>query len=49
MWSRTFPLLKNRIIYGSGADTFAIYFPQNDPIGKINNFRKINVYVDKTP
>jgi hypothetical protein len=47
MWSRTFPLLKNRIIYGSGADTFAIYFPQNDPIGKINNFRKINVYVDK--
>ncbi len=30
IWSRTIPLLKNRILLGSGADTFALVFPHND-------------------
>lgn len=30
IWSRTIPLLKNSIIFGSGADTFSLVFPQND-------------------
>lgn len=35
-WSRTIPLLRHTIIKGYGADTFAIYFPQNDYAGKYN-------------
>lgn len=30
VWSRTIPLLKKHIIIGSGPDTFAIAFPQQD-------------------
>jgi hypothetical protein len=30
IWSRTIPLLKNKIILGSGADTFSLVFPHND-------------------
>lgn len=30
IWSRTFPLLKNNIIIGSGPDTFVLDFPQQD-------------------
>ncbi len=30
IWSRTIPLLKDRLILGSGADTFTLVFPQND-------------------
>lgn len=36
IWSRTLPLLKNRIILGSGADTFMIVFPQEDHVGLYN-------------
>lgn len=35
-WSRSIPLLKHTAIKGYGADTFAIYFPQNDYAGKYN-------------
>lgn len=34
IWSRSIPLLKNTKFIGFGPDTFAIYFPQNDIIGK---------------
>lgn len=34
IWSRTLPLLKGRLIAGTGADTFALYYPQNDYAGK---------------
>ena len=37
IWSRTFPLLKNYILLGSGADTFTLVFPQNDYLGKVHN------------
>jgi O-antigen ligase len=30
IWSRTIPLLKDHLILGSGADTYAIVFPQQD-------------------
>ena len=36
IWSRTLPLLKDTILIGHGADTFAMYFPQADYAGKYN-------------
>lgn len=37
IWSRTIPMLKKYFILGSGADTFAIAFPQQDYVGLYNN------------
>lgn len=34
IWSRSIPLLKHTLFIGYGPDTFAIYFPQNDFMGK---------------
>ena len=42
IWSRTLPLLKDTILVGHGADTFAIYFPQDDYAGRYN----IGYYTD---
>ena len=42
IWSRTLPLVKETVLFGKGADTFAIYFPQNDYAGKYN----IGYYTD---
>jgi hypothetical protein len=36
IWSRSIPLLKNHIILGSGADSFAMVFPQQDYLGLYN-------------
>ena len=36
IWSRTIPLLKNKIFLGSGADTFVFEFPQNDYVNMYN-------------
>lgn len=48
IWSRTFPLLKNSLIWGCGPDSFAIEFPQDDYIGKIRGFYDgTNMVVDK--
>lgn len=47
IWSRTVPMLKNTVILGSGPDTFAIEFPQDDYIGKINAYGTTNMIVDK--
>jgi len=33
IWSRTFPLMLETLIIGHGADTFAMYFPQDDFTG----------------
>ncbi|MBR1691496.1 MAG: O-antigen ligase family protein [Lachnospiraceae bacterium] len=35
IWSRVLPLLKRYLVLGSGPDTFAEVFPQNDYAGKI--------------
>jgi len=34
IWSRSIPLLNHTLFVGTGPDTFAAYFPQNDFIGK---------------
>ncbi|MBE6007938.1 MAG: hypothetical protein E7235_01925 [Lachnospiraceae bacterium] len=36
IWSRTLPMLKETILIGNGADTFSIYFPQDDYAGRYN-------------
>lgn len=35
IWSRVIPMLKNYLLIGSGPDTFAEAFPQNDYVGKL--------------
>lgn len=34
IWSRTIPLIKKHIFLGSGQDSFAVVFPNNDYLGK---------------
>lgn len=36
IWARTIPLLPERFLLGSGPDTFAISFPQNDYVKRSN-------------
>lgn len=47
IWSRSIPMLKNTLLTGYGPDTFVIYFPQSDYVGKINGFGSVNQIVDK--
>ncbi|MFW6025246.1 MAG: O-antigen ligase family protein [Candidatus Woesearchaeota archaeon] len=47
IWSRSLPLLKDTIIKGYGPDTYAIYFSQDDVIGKFKAFRNTAKIVDK--
>lgn len=35
IWSRTLPVLKKYLFWGSGPDTFPEAFPQNDYVGKV--------------
>jgi hypothetical protein len=35
IWSRSLPLLKDKLLLGHGPDTFAAYFPQQDIKGKM--------------
>lgn len=47
IWSRSFPLIKNNLWLGTGPDTFGMYFPQEDFVGKANYFRTLSMVVDK--
>lgn len=47
IWSRSLPLLKDSWFLGTGADTFALYFPQDDIVGKLNVFGHTKMMVDK--
>ena len=47
IWSRSIPMLKNNLILGSGPDTFAFRFPQNDLIGLYYAYDTPNTIVDK--
>ncbi|MDR3593441.1 O-antigen ligase family protein [Clostridium sp.] len=47
IWGRAIPMLKDNLILGSGPDTFAFRFPQNDLIGKFYAFDTTNMVVDK--
>jgi hypothetical protein len=37
IWSKTLPLLKNTLILGTGPDTYAIAFPQEDYVSLVQN------------
>ncbi|MDR3295703.1 MAG: O-antigen ligase family protein [Clostridiales Family XIII bacterium] len=47
IWSRTLPLMKETLFIGHGADTFILYFPHQDYVGKYNAGWNINLVVDK--
>jgi hypothetical protein len=47
IWSRTFPMIRDTVFVGHGADTFAIFFPQNDRIARHNAGFPLDVLVDK--
>lgn len=48
IWSRTIPLLKNCILIGYGADTFAYVFPQQDFLAKYYSYAEgFHITVDK--
>ncbi len=47
IWSRTLPLLKNTILLGHGPDTFPMYFPQYDYVGKLKYYLTGGILIDK--
>jgi len=47
IWSRTLPLIKNHLLFGSGADTFVLVFPQNDYAGKYSSGSRLDIVFDK--
>ncbi|HMA60603.1 MAG TPA: hypothetical protein VKN64_09940 [Halanaerobiales bacterium] len=47
IWSRSLPLLKETWLLGFGADTYPIYFPQDDNVGKLITFDKTRKIMDK--
>lgn len=47
IWSRSIPLLKDTIFIGNGPDTYALHFPQDDYLGRIQGGMPINTLVDK--
>lgn len=47
IWSRSIPLLKNTILLGYGPDTFALFFPQDDYLSKLQNGMSVMTLVDK--
>ncbi len=47
IWSRSIPLIKHTLFLGHGPDTFAIYFPQDDYLGKLNFMYDANILIDK--
>lgn len=40
-------MMKDTLVLGHGADTYCIYFPHNDYVGKYNADWNINLIVDK--
>jgi hypothetical protein len=47
IWSRTLPMISKTIFVGHGADTYCIFYPQNDYVGKYNAGWNVNTIVDK--
>ncbi|MCL2461097.1 MAG: O-antigen ligase family protein [Defluviitaleaceae bacterium] len=47
IWSRTIPLMLDHPVIGSGPDTFALVFPQDDVIGKAEFMGNPYIIVDK--
>ena len=44
VWGRTLPLLLDQLVIGSGPDTFAVTFPQNDYVGRYKIGMENNIY-----
>ena len=38
IWSKTIPLLKNCLIFGTGADTYTVVYPQDDYVDKTYDY-----------
>src|SRR5665648_332152 len=50
IFSRSIPMMKETLILGHGADTYCLYFPHQDYVGKYNSgtfSTNINIVVDK--
>jgi hypothetical protein len=47
IWKRSIPIMSDTIILGHGADTFPIYFPQNDLVEKRKYMGKAYMFIDK--
>ena len=47
IWSRTLPMISKTIFIGHGADTYCLYYPHKDYVGKYNAGWNINTIVDK--
>ncbi|MDR1292204.1 MAG: O-antigen ligase family protein [Clostridiales Family XIII bacterium] len=47
IWSASLPMIKDTIFVGHGADTYCIYYPHKDYVGKYNAGWNINMIVDK--
>lgn len=47
IWSRSIPMIKNTLIYGYGADTYSIYFPQSEIDAKLRYLSSYYMTVDK--
>lgn len=47
IWKRSIPLIKERLLLGSGADTFPLVFPQHDLIEKRKYMFRPYMFLDK--
>jgi len=47
IWSRTFPMMRDTLFIGHGADTFTVFFPHYDYIGRYNLGWNVNLIIDK--
>ena len=47
IWAKTFPILKNCLLFGYGADTFTIAYPQDDYVDKV--YRGTQANIDAKP
>lgn len=50
IWSRSFPMVKDTILVGHGADTYCLFFPHKDYVGKYNSptfYTNPGIIVDK--
>lgn len=47
VWINTIPLIKDKLLIGSGPGTFAMYFKQNDYIGLMNTHGSTKFIIDK--
>ncbi|OOO00157.1 MAG: hypothetical protein ATN35_08890 [Epulopiscium sp. Nele67-Bin004] len=47
IWSRTFPMIGENLLFGTGPDTYVLEFPQEDRLAKMYTYGTANIIVDK--